>query len=173
MQTIFEPKKRIEQVIGGGLWTSQRAEKNKAFLAAVIIKIPASLPIEDPHQLPEKTMKPNLGSVYQITDCRNLSLSVHTLTSSTLNMWAICSPLMPVSLPTFLIIRITIKNLRTLKKYQNVLLMVCKIKVILEMCASCYRYSDTSNTLTVPVWSLLCKIFVTVHVHTSVLKCMF
>lgn len=118
MQTIFEPKKRNEQVIGGGLWTSQRAEKNKAFLAAVIIKIPASLPIEDPHQLPEETMNPNLGSVYQITDCKNLSLFVHTLTSSTLNMWAICSPLMPVSLPTFLIIIITIKNLRTLKKYR-------------------------------------------------------
>jgi len=110
--------------------------------------------------------------VYQITDCKNLPLFVHTLTSSTRNKKAVYFPLIPVSLSTLLHFRIKIKNLRTLKKFQNVLLMVCKAKVILEMYASCYRYSETSNTLTVPACSLLCNIFVTVHVHTSVLKCM-
>lgn len=110
--------------------------------------------------------------VYKNTDCKNLPLYVHTSTSCTLKKKAECFPLIPVSLSTFLHFRITIKNLRTLKKIQNVLLRVCKIKVILEMYASCYRYSETSNTLAVPACSLLCNIFVTVHVHTSVLKCM-
>jgi hypothetical protein len=51
----FEPKKRNEQAVGGVLWTSQRAEQHRAFLH-VIIKIPPSLPIEDPCQLPEETV---------------------------------------------------------------------------------------------------------------------